>query len=329
MLLLSSSGRTLANRTLVGLKKSVTACADCPRQGLRSPQVQHRMSLKAYSFCCPAQTPSALKVPGTHRLKPLARGPGSENRQVDWLSVPWSLLGRWNSNRGCFCLVNKCSRMHPRLKEVYIAPPDRLSGSLQTVSTDSQGFAQLLGEECDDFLENILLCLELYNSCLFFFFPHIWNLELSARIWGCLKWILRFIRCCCLSFLHPGVTSHPFKHNWWFFIVSKASSPFTFWPRSFSCCISFSCPQYALSFTYILSVSFSQPISLVYLFAFLSPPLPGKPFGNVGYLRKSPSPKAASSLKLLRSLPQLKWCSMLSEPVLCTQAIGLKKKSFI
>ena len=163
-------------------------------------------------------------------------------------------------------------------------------------------------------------------SLSFFFFPHIWNLELSARIWGCLKCILRFICCCCLSFLHPGVTSHPFKHNWWFFIVSKASSPFTFWPRSFSCGISFSCPQYALSFIDILLVSFSQPTSLVYLFAFLSPPLPGKPFGNVGYLRTSPSPKAASSLKLLTSLPQLKWCSMLSEPVLCTQAIGFKKK---
>ena len=66
--------------------------------------------------------------------------------------------------------------MHPGVEEVYIAPPDRLSGSLQTVSTNSQGFAQLLGEECDDFLENILLCLELYNSCLslsFFFSPHL------------------------------------------------------------------------------------------------------------------------------------------------------------
>ena len=41
---------------------------------------------------------------------------------------------------------------------------------------------------------------------------------------------------------------------------------------------------------YTLSL-ISQPISLVYLFAFLSPPLPGKPFGNVGYLWKSPSPK--------------------------------------
>lgn len=40
-------------------------------------------------------------------------------------------------------------------------------GALQNVSTNSQSFIQLRREECGNFLENVLFCLELYTSCHF------------------------------------------------------------------------------------------------------------------------------------------------------------------
>lgn len=66
-----------------GFKKPVTACAGCPREGLRSPQVRHRTSLEADAFCCPDFQPRLSECsegPDTHRLKH-HQAPGWGSRQ--------------------------------------------------------------------------------------------------------------------------------------------------------------------------------------------------------------------------------------------------------
>ena len=68
-----------------GFKKSVTAWADFPRQGLRSPQVQHRLSLKADSFCCPDFQ---------HRLWVLWRSRHSQAQAPGQGSRQWEQRGR-------------------------------------------------------------------------------------------------------------------------------------------------------------------------------------------------------------------------------------------
>lgn len=56
----------------------------------------------------------------------------------------------------------------PRQGGLHNTFSTRPSEALQNVRMNSQGFIQLQREECDKFLESVLFCLELYNSCHFF-----------------------------------------------------------------------------------------------------------------------------------------------------------------
>lgn len=182
------------------------------------------------------------------------------------------------------------------------------------------------GEECDDFWENILLCLKSHNSC---HFPQL-KLRADWENFMCqsLEWILGFLlKIWSLLPVLPAlsgawVMSYPLKRNLWFCILSKVGGA-NVKPLHHLASVLF-----LLYLAWISSVSpklhlLSQPISLCQsLVPFFPASLRGKPFGNICDL-KSSLPKATSSLNLLRPLPYFKGCSqVLSKPVASSQVIG-------